>query len=109
MDTLGLVIALVLAGRLVEIHCQKPVDHGVRVAPDRRCEMGVESECQSVVSDVLGAVHCLRHRPQGNHLEGIALRTALGLLKQGVERAGNLASVAHRAHLVAEIAGELVQ
>ena len=61
MFTLVLVICLALRVRTIEIHLQKPVHHCIRITADRRCEMRVELESQTVMADIVSAVTCLRH------------------------------------------------
>ena len=61
MFTLVLVICLALRIRTIEIHLQKPVHHGIRITADRRCEMRVELEAQTIMADIVSAVTCLRH------------------------------------------------
>ena len=106
VDALLLVVVLLLALLAGEVQGQQAVDHQVRVAADRGGEMGVELEGEAVVADVVGRVGRLRHRAEGDHLEGVELRLAFRLAEQVGQRAGDLGAVAGRAELVAEMLRE---
>ena len=56
-----LIVILALGVGTVQIHCQKPVHHSVRITPDRRGEMSVELESQAVMPDIVSAVAGLGH------------------------------------------------
>ena len=109
MLALGFVIVLVLTLGIVEVEGQQPVYHCVRIAADRGSEMRVELEREAVVADVVGGVDRLCHRAQGDHLESVALRRALGLGQKRVQGLGDLATVAARPELEAEVADELAE
>ena len=85
---------------------KKAMHHHVGIASDRRCEMGVVLECQSVVSDVLSVISRLCHCPEREQFYGIELRSVLRLSKEAVQFAGYLLAVVCRSECVAEIADE---
>ena len=88
---------------------KQPVDHHVRITPDRRGEMGVILESKSVMADVLRRIAGLGHGPERKEFNCIELRCILCLGEEVVEFLGNFLPVACRPHLVAEITYEIPQ
>ena len=109
MFTLVLVICLALRIRTVEIHLQKPVHHGIRITADRRCEMRVELESQTIMADIVSAVTCLRHRAQRQDLDRAEFRLVLRFREESVQCLGEFPPVFSFFHLISEIAGELAE
>ena len=64
---------------------KQPVNHHVRITPDRRGEMSVIFESKSVMADVLRRIACLGHGSERKEFDCIELRCILCLSKQVVE------------------------
>ena len=92
---------------LVEVDRQQSVHHQVRISADRGGKVRVEPESEAVMADVIGAVAGLGHRAEGEDLDGAELGLFLDLGKEVVQRKGDVLAAADRAHLVAQVAGEL--
>ena len=113
--TLGSVLACGLVSLAVgtlssgEIGSEKAVNHHVRVAADRRGEMGVIGEREAVVTDVVDVVACLRHRAERKKLDGVELRLILRRVEEAVQLAGELLAIGYLAEIVAEIAHKSAQ
>ena len=77
-------------GRLAarEVMRQQTVDHHVGVAADRRREVRVVGERQTVVSDVVGRVIGFGHRAHGHRRHGVFLRGSLYLFEELVQFLG---------------------
>nr|CRY96288.1 hypothetical protein [uncultured prokaryote] len=100
---------LVLRIRIIEIHCQKPVDHSVRITTYRRREMRVELESKSVMSDIVRAVASFGHRPQRQNLYSAEFRFVFRLVKKSIESLGYFLAIVSAPHLITEIAGKLTK
>ena len=103
------VIEFVLGGRAVHIHRQQPMDHDVGITADGRSKVGIERESQSIVSYVVCGVARPGHAAQGQQLQCILLRLALGFLHQCVERRSCLLRIRGIAQFMTEILGEAAQ
>ena len=80
-----------LVGRLAafEVACQQAVHHHVGIAADRRSEVGVVGEGQSVVADVVGGVVGFGHRTYGQRRDDVLFGAALDLLEELVHLLGD--------------------
>ena len=107
---------LLLADRaalIVEVLREQAVHHHVGVAADRRSEVRVVVEGQTVVADVVHGVACLLHGADGDAdgdgLDEVLLLLALYVVQQVVDGFGYVGLRARCAQLVAEAGDELGQ
>ena len=103
------VIVLRLRLRAAKVQSQEPVDHKVRIPPDRGCEMSIEFECEPIVPDIVRAVASLRHRSQRQQLDSRYRRRIRGRCHQFVQRLCNLVSFPYGAHTETKVSGELAE
>ena len=73
------------ASATLGIAVEQSVHHQVGIAADGTGEVGVVVECQSVMTDVLGAVLGLHHGSEGNHFHQVAGFCFLGIVQHLVQ------------------------
>ena len=103
-----LVVRLVSGFATVQITEQQPVNHQIGIAADRRREMRVERERESVMSDIVGGIDSLRHTLDGKHRDCILFGASLHLCQNLVERLSDEFLVVH-IDGIAKLADELLE
>ena len=104
-----LVVQFILRSRPVHVHRQQTMHHDVRITPDRRSEMRVILERKTIVPHIVRRITRPCHAAQGQQLERILLRLALGLLHQVVQRTCCPLRIGRITQLVPEILRETPQ
>ena len=94
---------------LVKILGEQPVHHHVGVATDRRSEVGVVVEGQTVMADVMHRVACLLHGAYRYRFNQVLLLASLHIIEQPVDALRYLTLVACGTYLVAKAGNELRQ
>ena len=104
-------LVMLLVGRTsaLLITRQQTVNHRVRIAADRRCEVRVIVERQTEVTRVVDGVFSLHHRTQRHRLNEVLLTLALTCVHKSVQRTCHRTLRAVRLHLISELHHKLAQ